>query len=515
MINRSLFELVKSLGKAEKRHIKLYRLDQARQRIYARLFDVICKCNDRADGVQFLETLQFTKKKLNNVQNYLYYLILSGLRNFNSESSVRIILKNMLIDAEILFKRGLIRQSLRKLDQAKTTAEKYLLRDVLLEVGMQKQLVLSQTDLLYHTNPGFKSSEIVRSIELQKNAVSDLKIEIIYKELFVNYFSDNSKFATKQMAAEHLRQLLKNPLLHVKVERLSMEAWSSLTGLKNLAYFFAGNYKDGIKYAREHLNGMEMKYLHIAMESPDDWAALVYNYLGYCFYLKQYNKVIACLDKIRHILTFAKRRGSKLSEARLWFNYYLYQLVINTKTMNFENLDKVVKGVINFLESQKRFIRDEYVITLNYLLAYNFFIKGDFKTSLFWLNKNIYDTSVDVRPDYQSQTRILYFIVQLERRNEDLYGSAYDSFVEYLEERSIVGEFESVISRLIEDIMELTNSGDSIDSVLLKFKKQLNHLRRNEVEKRKVEHYFDYGIWVESKIKKESFIQSYKKRMKI
>lgn len=479
----------------------MYKLDQAGEKIYARFFDVICKCNDRADGEQFFKTLPFSTKKLNNIQNYLYQLILSGLRNFNSESSVRIILKNMLIDAEILLKKSLIRQSLRKLDQAQDIAEKYLLRDVLLEVGMQKQLVLSQTDLLYHTNTGFKNSEIRRSVELQKNAVSDLKNELIYRELFINYFSDNSKFVTKQKAAEHLHQLLNNPLVHIKVESLTMEAWSSLTGLKNLAYFFAGNYKDGIKYAREHLKGMETKYLHITKESPDDWAALVYNYLGYCFYLKQYDNVITSLEKIKFILTFSKRKGSKLSEARLWFNYYLYSLVINTRLVNFDNLTLVLNGINDYYARYKKFIREEFPVTLNFLLAYNYFIKREYKPAVFWLNKNFTDTNANVRPDFQLHSRILYFIIQVDRENTELYSSACDNFIEYLEERSITGKFESAIRKLMEDIISQTNSGNINNSLFRNLKKQLLELKKDEAEERKVEHYFDYMSWVESKIK--------------
>lgn len=498
MINSSLFDLIKTLTKAEKRYINFYKLNNPGKggKTYLQLFERICKYDDRVETSKFLEALPFDKKKLNNIQNYLYRLILTGLRNFHSEGSVRIMVKNMLIDAEILLKRGLITQSLRKLDQVQTIAEKYLLRDVLIEVGMHKQAVLAQTDLLYHTNPGFKNSEIIKSVELQKSAVSDLKNEIIYRELFINYFSDNSKFATKQKAAAHLRQLLKNPLLHVREESLTMEAWSSLLGLKNLAYFFAGNYIGGIKYAREHLNVMETKYLHITKESPVDWAALVYNYLGFCFYQKQYDKVIECLDRIRHILTFSKRAAGKLSEARLWFNYYLYSLVINARVVNFGNLAQVVIGINDYYARYKNFIREEFPVTLNFLLAYNYFIKGEYKHAVYWLNKNFTDTNDNVRPDFQLHSRALYFIVQVDRKNTDLYRSARDNFIEYLEERSIAGKFESAIRRLMEDILFQAGSKEQSDKCFQKFKDQLVRLKGDEAEEKKMEHYFDYGTWI-------------------
>lgn len=515
MVNKSLFELVKSLNKAEKRHVKLYKLDYENGKgdIYIRFFDELCKCKERADATAFIENLSLTKKKLNNLQNYLYHIILSGLKNFKSEASVDIRLHNLMIEVNILFEKSLLTQCLKKLERAEEIAARYELTGFQHMIGLLQESVHLQMNSLFFTNPAIKQDGIFKALKIQRKAVQSLVSEVSYRELATGYFSDSSQFSTRKKATAHLEHLLNNPLIkNVNEQGLSMQAWSTLSALRSLAYFFAGKFKEGEVHTAAQLKTIREKYFHIAMESPIYWIETIYNYIGYCYYLRDYKKILSLLEEIKTLLNSKGVTGGGLAETRLWFNYYQYRLVISVRTARFENMSTILKEIGSFLTDHNKFIQPEYYVSLNYYIAYNLFTKGNYKESIFWLNKIINDPNTDSRRDYQVQTRVFYFILQVERKNVDMYKTAYDLFTEYLEEKSMQGKFERAFKGFMKECLDQPESGIPPKKYLQKFKKDLEDLKADETEERKVTQYFDYFSWLESKIEKQAFIEVYKRR---
>src|SRR5690349_12236901 len=127
MSNRShdiLFQLIKSLEKAEKRHFKLYiKRSSANDDLkIVRLFDVLDK-QDLYDEKSLLKKLPGTEKRqLYNLKTHLYREILASLRLLKSADSIDLQLHEQFDYAHILYKKGLFLQSLKILEKAKETA---------------------------------------------------------------------------------------------------------------------------------------------------------------------------------------------------------------------------------------------------------------------------------------------------------------------------------------------------------------------------------------------------------
>src|SRR6267143_6604241 len=100
----SLFLLIKSLTKAEKRYIKVFSGGGKDDSIYQLLFDAIDQQKEYDEeeirkifkGDKFLDQLHVTKI-------YLSELILKALRNYNAKSNINSELLTLLGDIEILF----------------------------------------------------------------------------------------------------------------------------------------------------------------------------------------------------------------------------------------------------------------------------------------------------------------------------------------------------------------------------------------------------------------------------
>src|SRR5579872_6146319 len=128
MANRfsdTLFQLIHSLEKAEKRHFKLYikRSSTKEDLKIVQLFDALDKLKDY-DEKALLKKLTGTEKpQLSNLKTHLYKQILASLRLLKSAESIDLQLNEMFDYAHILYKKGLFVQSLRILDRAKETAK--------------------------------------------------------------------------------------------------------------------------------------------------------------------------------------------------------------------------------------------------------------------------------------------------------------------------------------------------------------------------------------------------------
>ena len=128
-----LFLLIKSLSKTEKRYFKLFAGQQGDAQNYLKIFEFIDKMEaydeqllrEKFAGEPFLKHLHVTK-------NYLYKLILKGMRNYHSHKTVHSKIQNNLLDIEILHRRELFGQAEKIVDRTIELARRYEKREDLL-----------------------------------------------------------------------------------------------------------------------------------------------------------------------------------------------------------------------------------------------------------------------------------------------------------------------------------------------------------------------------------------------
>src|SRR3954467_9401277 len=119
-----LFQLIRSLEKAEKRHFKLYikRSSSNENLKIIQLFDAIDKLKEYDDKLLLKKLPDIQKSQLSNLKAHLYKQILASLRLLKSADSIDLQLNEQFDYAHILYKKGLFLQSLRILERSKETA---------------------------------------------------------------------------------------------------------------------------------------------------------------------------------------------------------------------------------------------------------------------------------------------------------------------------------------------------------------------------------------------------------
>lgn len=120
----SLFQLIRSMTKAEKRYLKINSTHTIGEKNnYMRLYDAMEKL-DEYDDVKFRQ--KFKKepfiKYLAAEKNYLYELILKSLRAFRSDKSRYIKLLGLIQDIDLLHEKGLYEECEKRIKKAQKIA---------------------------------------------------------------------------------------------------------------------------------------------------------------------------------------------------------------------------------------------------------------------------------------------------------------------------------------------------------------------------------------------------------
>src|ERR1700733_15221396 len=128
MANRfsdTLFQLIHSLEKSEKRHFKLYiKKSSTKENLkIVQLFDAMDKLSDYDEKSLLKKLPGIEKPQLSNLKTHLYKQLLASLRLLKSTDSIDLQLNEQFDYAHILYKKGLFSQSLKILDKAKETAK--------------------------------------------------------------------------------------------------------------------------------------------------------------------------------------------------------------------------------------------------------------------------------------------------------------------------------------------------------------------------------------------------------
>src|SRR5262245_41857715 len=116
-----LFQLVKSLEKAEKRNFKLFvqrNLAKTDLKITT-LFDVLDSMDEYDEEVLLRKVKMLKTAQLPNLKANLYRQILASLRTMRDDSNVEIQLHEQMEYARILYNKGLYQQSLKTLARVK------------------------------------------------------------------------------------------------------------------------------------------------------------------------------------------------------------------------------------------------------------------------------------------------------------------------------------------------------------------------------------------------------------
>jgi hypothetical protein len=507
----SVFQLIKSLEKGEKRNFKLYsKRNSADANLKViQLFDALDKMEDYDEALLLKKNKSITKQQLSNLKAHLYKSLLSSLRLIKQEDNITIQLNEQMDFARILYNKGLYLQALKILDRLKELAR------------LHEQITYVQQILFFEKK--IEALYITRSLQ---NRADELAIESNMVDEKLSMISQLSNLSLQLYGWYIKHGVARNEKEGNEVKKyfdthLPHNA-DHLNGFYEQLYLYqsycwvAFIRQDYLAYYRYTQKWVDLFEKHPAMIEAETahYIKGLHNLMSAHFDLGNEKKL---LESVQQIEKFAQRKIVQLNENyRILCFVYLYIAKINQHFLEgtFTQGLRLVPYIQDQLEQYELYLDRHRVLTFYYKIACLYFGSGNHEKSIEYLNK-IINWKVDLRTDLQCYARLLHLIAHYELGNFDLLEYLIKSVYRFM------GKMEN-LSSVEEEMFLFLRQSFKLSPNKLKpaFEKLLHKIRRHEGNRFETRAfvYLDVISWLESKIENVPVQQiihdKYKNRIK-
>lgn len=488
-----LFQLIRSLEKAEKRHFKLYitRSSSNEELKVIKLFDVLDKMEVYDEKVLLKKLKEVTKPQLSNLKSHLYKELLASLRLLKSNDSLDLQLNELFDTAHILYKRGLFFQSLRAIDKAKEIAklnQKYFFLPLLL--SLEKRIeALNVTDtfkprideLSEEANEANKKLEMITRL-------SNLSLQM-YGFFIANGHARNIEEENK--VKKFYRQSLPSGSqqqdgFYERLYYYQSNTWYAFIRQNFLMYY---------RYSQKWVNLFTEKPNMLRVETGHLIKGY-HNLLNAHFDLRNY----AGLKKV--LQEFELFSQSKRIQDNANFTVQSFIYIAGAK-INFYNItglcDEGLKEIPHIEEKMAEydlFLDKHRIMVVTYKIAMLYYLSGNYSTAIDYLQKIIND-STGLRTDLQCYSRLMHLMAHYELGNLELMDSLTRSVYRYMSRMKNLTIIEQEMFRFLRNSFKFTNR--QLIPEFEVFLQKVKHLEKNRFETRSLA-YLDIISWLESKV---------------
>lgn len=490
----ALFDLIKSLSKSEKRQFKLYanRLGINADAKFLSLFSVIDKM-DFYDENSILKKKITTKTQLSNLKAHLYKQILTSLRMNPMLQNVRLQIREQLDFAEILYNKGLYKQSLKILEKVKVLALKSEEKTSAYEIIEFEKNIESQ----YITrSKGDRADTLISQAKTisQQNVItsrlSNMALKLYSSMLRYGYAKDDSY------------KTLINNYFNKNLSKISFD----LMGIREQLWL----------YQAYVWKSLLMQDIHSAYEYSSKWVSLFYEnpemiHNNPIWFLKGNNYLLESLFLSKRSVEFEFwwnrfEKTIKTSDFPENENVKIALFVdVNTNLLNsfflkgnfseYKSAEKKIMQEIKIFETR---IDPHHILILYFKMAALAFINEDYKQTLFFTQKIILHKISNVQEDLLFHSHILSLMAKFDTGSDGDFEESVASMLRLLQKMQYPSEIQKVVALFFSKIYKLypNERQKSFDNLL----KMLIQISDNQNNKRSLR-YLDVISWVESKVK--------------
>lgn len=496
MANRfadSLFQLIHSLQKSEKRNFKLYikRSSGKEDLKIIQLFDAIDKLNEYDEKVLLKKLPDVTKTQLANLKTHLYKELLASLRLIKTSDSIDMQLHEQLDYARILYNRGLYLQSLKILDKVKELSQTYF-QDSLLgqAISLEKKIETLHITRSMKDRPERLTEEALEVNERRKNITK-------LSNLALQMYSWYVKFGHARNEEEEKR------VKKYFAQNLPSSA-RKLTGFYERLYlcqsscWYAFICQDFLKYYRYAQKWIDLFDEHPVMLTVETGHYIkgMHNILNAHFDLRNYRGFAAALKRFEDFA--ASPVANQHENFKVQTFIYLYTAKLNQHFMHgtFSQGRSLVPYIENKLHDYELYFDNHRVLVFNYKIATLHFGSGDYDACIDYLQKIIND-NVDLRYDIQCYARLLHLLAHYELGNFDIMDSLIKSVYRYMTKMETITVIEEEIFKFLRNSFKLTRW--ELKPEFAKLLDKIKQFEKSRFETRSLA-YLDIISWLESKV---------------
>lgn len=497
MPNRStdtLFQLIRSLERAEKRHFKLYMKSHAGDAgdlKVVQLFDALEKMKQYDEETLLKKNPGIQKQQLSNLKARLYHEVLASLRSLKQQEHIDLQLHEQLDFARLLYNKGLYLQSLRILEKIKEMARSrhqitYVLQVVFLEKKIEAlHITRSMQD---RADKLQKESEDVNERLQLIGQLSDLSLQL-YSWYIQHGLARNKK--DREAVDILFRKEILDKAQHCsgfyeKLYSYQCYCWYGFIIQDLLLYY---------RYCQKWVDLFEASPKMIEVETAH-YIKGMHNLLSAHFDLRNYRKFNDTIHQLESFMASPIVEGNQNNLIQTFL--YLYTAKLNRHFMEgtFTEGLSLVPAIEEKLKTYESYLDRHRILVFYYKFASLYFGSGEHERSIDYLNK-IINWKMNLRTDLQCYARLLHLIAHYELGNFDLLEYLLKSVYRFMAKMENLSTVELEIFAFLKQSFKLTprQLKPHFEQLLAK----LHPLEHNRLENRAFM-YLDVISWLESKV---------------
>lgn len=496
--SRSLYELVKSMSKNEKRYFKLLYggSGDGEDKKMLILFDYMNKQKE-FDEDSIPDKLPSLKtEQLSNMKAYLYDKLLQAIRLFNAPKILDLQIREQIDYAQLLFSRRLYTQGMNSLKKARKMALVHDNLELQLEIIKLEKSVLMQTidhDTVDKVDRIIEEARTINKRINNINTFSNLSIKLNSYYTKIGYIRGEADFL-------RVKEFFNSNIPDFTEEELSISEKLNLYKLYVGYYLFIQDFRNGYEYALKLVKLFDT-HEELKETSTEQYIKSLNNLLIAQYKLDMYND-FAETNKILHAIAADYNQTQNESiRIRLLKYYYIHEINKYFITGDFtKGVEVLMKSPDTKIYELLEVVDKHSELIINYKLACLYFGASDFHGALKWLNRIINIPDGDIREDLHCFARILNLICHYELGNYDVIKYYIISTYRFLLKKEDLHLFQKFILKFLKDLNQNTRDKELYER-FVRLKSQLIPLVNSTYEKRAFI-YFDIISWLESKIEK-------------
>lgn len=489
----TLYQLVHSLEKSEKRHFKLYikRSSGNEDLKIISLFDVLDKLPEYDETLLLKKLPSVSKTQLANLKAHLYKQLLASLRLLKLGDNIDLQLSEHLDEARILYNKGLKIQALRILEKAKELARANQKMNTLVQIiSLEKKIetlhiTRSTTDKTQDL--ALEALEISSHID-RVTKLSNLAL-LLYRWYIINGHARNEE--DEKDINEYFKNNLPSNINEIKgfYEKLYLYqsyCWYAFIRQDFLMYY---------RYSQKWIDLYEKDPQMLAVETGH-YVKGMHNLLNAHFDLRNFERFDTTLKKF---IEFSKTDVAKQHDNfRVHISIYINSAKLNQHLMcgTFKEGLSIVPEIEENLKEYSLYVDKHRILVFNYKFATLYFGSGDYSKAIDYLQEIIHGAA-DIRIDLQCYARLVHLISHYELGNYELMESLTKSTYRFMAKMKNLTVVEEEIIRFLRTSFGVPRI--QLKAELEKLLQSIKHLEKNRHETRSFA-YLDIISWVESKV---------------
>ncbi len=489
-----VFNLIKSLTKAEKRHFSLYinRVQNSEDVLFIRLFNILEKQKEFNEQQILTDLGNISKAQFSNLKRHLYSQIIASLRVVHKEKRAHFKVREYIDYAHILYGKGLYLQSLKLLKKARILAQRHHLTYMLLSIIEFEKTIETR----HITRSGSNRALVLidESEIIQQNANHIVRLSNLRIRMHAKYLQ-NGHVKNKQ-EAENLKSYYYEKLNPIDLEAIGFIERIYYVQSRVWYNYILLDFNSCMRYAKEWVALLDSQPT-IINRDIDLYFRGIHYVLTSAVHTKDHHTHSKYLKKIEAIRKEAYGTFNTNTQIISFLYVHVGRLDNIMLSGNFNSNNSIIPKTLHRIRKYKYKLDDHKIMVLYYKFAWIYLGDNNPSKGILYLNKIINNELNNLREDLQDYARILQLICHYELGNYDILDYLLQTYSSYFNRKMSINIF---LKQAMKMFHALKSKGELDHSLVFKnYYTIFSEISKDPYERRAFI-YLDLLSWLESKI---------------